>query len=257
MIIDTHAHLTNENFADLDHYLELAKDAGVTGVLTVATTAADAQRCIELAERHPQIRAAVGIHPNDCCQSGPDDWRVIREICKHPRVAALGETGLDRYWDDCPWDVQLDYFCRHLALSRETQLPVVIHTRDCADECLEILKDEARSGPLRGVMHSFSGSAEVAQGCIELGLFISFAGMVTFKNAPDLREVAQGLPLNRILVETDSPYLTPHPFRGKRPNHPALVVHTVKVLADLHGMSSELFAEQTTRNAEELFGVWS
>jgi TatD DNase family protein len=257
VIIDTHAHLTDDQFGELDDFLNAATDAGVEGILTVATTASDSRRCIELSETFPQIRAAVGIHPNNCCQSTVGDWDAISELCRHPRVAALGETGLDRYWDDCPWDIQVDYFRRHLKLSRETGLPVVIHTRECGEECLELLRQEAKQGDLNGVMHSFTGSLEVAKGCLELGLYISFAGMVTFKNAESIRDVAKLIPTDRILVETDSPYLTPHPHRGRRPNSPAMVVHTLDTIAHLHSLSSKECAAITTRNAERLFGKWT
>ncbi len=256
LIIDTHAHLTDKHFQDLECYLQKAREAGVVAMLTVATDATDSQECIRLSEENPEIRAAVGIHPNTCCQAGGADWDRIQEMCRHPRVAALGETGLDKYWDDCPWEVQVDYFRRHLALSRETGLPVVIHTRECAFETLEILQEEALLGPLRAVMHSFTGPLEVAQGCLELGLYVSFAGMLTFKNAADLRSVARAIPRDRLLVETDSPYLTPHPHRGKRPNHPALVVHTLACLAEEHSISRDEMAQQTTANAQRLFGDW-
>lgn len=255
-IIDTHAHLTDSHFEALDDYLTLAREAGVDSVLTIATTAEDSKLCILQSEQHSAIRAAVGIHPNNCCQAKPDDWDEIVELCKHPRVAALGETGLDKYWDDCPWDVQVDYFRRHLALSRATNLPVVIHTRECAQETLELLRSESEQGPVLGVMHSFTGPMSVAEGCLELGLYISFAGMVTYKNAEEIREIAREVPPDRILVETDSPYLTPVPHRGKRPNHPALVRHTLEHVAEVRGIDPESLAKQTTENAERLFGSW-
>ncbi len=257
LIIDTHAHLTDKSLLpDLEDFLAQAARAGVGAVLTVGTTLQTSQACVELSERFPSIRAAVGLHPNNCCQAAPGDWPAIEQLCRHPRVAALGETGLDRHWDDCPWDVQVDYFRRHFALSRITGLPVVIHTRDCAEETLEILREEALIGPLRAVMHSFTGPQAVADGCLELGLYISFAGMVTYKNASDIRDIAKTIPADRILVETDSPYLTPHPHRGKRPNHPALVAHTLRQLAEIRHISPTLLAEQTTRNAQSLFGEW-
>jgi TatD DNase family protein len=257
MIIDTHAHLTDDRFRqEFESFLAQAKAADVLGMLSVGTTLESSRQCIELAERFSEIRAAVGIHPNNCCQASVDDWAGIESMCKHPRVAALGETGLDRYWDDCPWDVQVDYFRRHLALSRLTNLPVVIHTRDCAEETLEILREESTQGPIAGVMHSFTGPQMVADGCLELGLYISFAGMVTFKNGEEIRKIAKSVPSDRILVETDSPYLTPEPYRGKRPNHPALVAHTLAAIAALRGVSATDFAQQTTENAQRLFGSW-
>jgi TatD DNase family protein len=257
VIIDTHAHLSHESFAgNIEHYLAEAHAADVDAVLTIGTTLESSQACVALAEAYPEIRAAVGIHPNDCCQAQPEDWSAIEALCRHPRVAALGETGLDKYWDDCPWEVQVDFFRRHLALSRQTSLPVVIHTRECAAETLEVLREESKLGPLRGVMHSFTGPLSVAEGCLELGLYISFAGMVTFKNGAEIREIAKAVPAERILVETDSPYLTPHPFRGKRPNHPALVAHTLRQIAEVRGISPSQCAQLTTANAERLFGEW-
>jgi TatD DNase family protein len=257
-IIDTHAHLTDDSLLpNIERYLELARQARVLGMLSVGTTLDNSRKCVALAEQHPAIRASVGLHPNNCCQAATGDWAAIESLCQHPRVAALGETGLDRHWDDCPWDIQLDYFLRHLTLSRQTGLPVVIHTRDCAEETLEVLRNQSTAGPLHGVMHSFTGPQAVADGCLELGLYISFAGMVTYKNAVEIAEIARRVPSDRILVETDSPYLTPHPLRGKRPNHPALVAHTLQFIADLRGISPMSLAEQTTANATRLFGPWS
>ncbi|MCA9133784.1 MAG: TatD family hydrolase [Planctomycetales bacterium] len=257
MIVDTHAHLTDASLAEnIEHYVAEARAVDVRAMLVVGTTVESSRDGLALAERFAEIRCAVGIHPNHCCQAAAEDWAAIEALCGKPRVAALGETGLDRYWDDCPWEVQVDYFRRHLALSRQTELPVVIHTRECAEETLEILRSEAVQGPLRGVMHSFTGPMEVAEGCLDLGLYISFAGMLTYKNAADIRDIAKRIPADRILVETDSPYLTPHPYRGKRPNHPALVVHTLRQLSEVRGESLAQVAEQTTANAERLFGPW-
>lgn len=257
MIIDTHAHLTDETLrGDIDSFLRQADEAGVGGVLTVGTTLETSRQAIELAEQHPSIRAAVGLHPNNCCEAAEGDWAAIGELCRHPRVAALGETGLDKYWDDCPWEVQVDYFRRHWQLSRETGLPLVIHTRECAAETLEILRTESQLGELRGVMHSFTGPLEVARGCLELGLYISFAGMVTFKNATEIRQIAKEIPSDRILVETDSPYLTPHPHRGQRPNHPAMVAYTLATVAEVREVSVQVLSKQTTDNAQRLFGPW-
>ncbi len=257
LIIDTHAHLTDKSILEnIDAYLFAAGEAGVDAMLCVGTTLESSQAAIDLSERFPMIRAAVGLHPNNCCQAQAGDWDAIVALSQHPRTAALGETGLDRHWDDCPWEVQVAYFRRHLALSREIQLPVVIHTRDCAEETLDLLRQESKLGPLMGVMHSFTGPQSVADGCLELGLYISFAGMVTYKNANDIREIAKTIPADRILVETDSPYLTPHPYRGQRPNHPAFVVHTLRHLAALRGITEQQFAQQTTQNAVRLFGVW-
>ncbi len=259
MIIDTHAHLSDDKLlSEIADFLAAARSAGVEKVLSIGTTLKSSQQCVELAERFPDvIRASVGLHPNNCCTADAGDWEAIEVLASHPSVAALGETGLDRHWDDCPWDVQLDYFRRHMRLSRQTDLPIVIHTRDCAEETLAVLRqDFLESGPVRGVMHSFTGPQLAADGCLELGLYISFAGMVTYKNAEDIRDIARSVPAERILVETDSPYLTPHPHRGQRPNHPALVVHTLALLAQIRGVDAKELAEQTTRNAQALFGGW-
>jgi TatD DNase family protein len=257
LIIDTHAHLTDEALlSDIENFLALAAQADVGAVLCVGTTITSSKKCIELAEQFASVRAAVGIHPNYCCQATADDWPAIERLSSHPRVAALGETGLDRYWDDCPWEIQVDYFRKHLALSQRTGLPVVIHTRDCAEETFELLNHESKNGPLRGVMHSFTGPQSVADGCLQLGLYISFAGMVTFKNGAELRQIARTIPADRILVETDCPYLTPHPYRGKRPNHPAHAALTLKCLAEVRGVSLSEMSKQTTENAIRLFGDW-
>ncbi len=256
-IIDTHAHLTDPSLlGSIEQYLEQARAAGVGHVMSIGTTLESSRGCVELAERFTNVRASVGLHPNNCCRAAAGDWQAICELAQHPRVAALGETGLDRHWDDCPWEVQVDFFKRHIALSRTTGLPVVIHTRDCAEETLEILRQEAQPGQVSGVMHSFTGPQIVADGCLELGLYIGFAGMVTYKNAEEIRDIARSIPTDRILVETDSPYLTPHPLRGKRPNHPALVAHTLKQLAEVRGVSVQVLADQTSDNAQRLFGAW-
>lgn len=226
-------------------------------ILAVATNIETSRRCLELATRHSSIRASVGIHPNYCAAAGPDDFQAVVALAGQPRVAAIGETGLDRHWDDSPWDVQVSFFRQHIDLARASGHPVIIHTRDCAEETLTLLRAEVRKGgPFAAVLHSFTGPQAVADGCLELGFYISFAGMVTYKNAADLRSIAKSIPEDRILVETDCPYLTPHPFRGQRPNRPALVVHTLTCLAEVRGCRPESLAEQTSRNARQLFGNW-
>ncbi len=258
MIIDTHAHLTDPSLlSQLEHVLSEAQGAGVGAMLAVATNLASSRACLELAQQHAVIRATAGIHPNYSAEAAPDDFAAICDIATDPHIAAIGETGLDRHWDDSPWDVQVANFVQHIQLARRLDKPLVIHTRDCADEMLELLQSQSREGgPFRAVMHSFTGPQAIADGCLELGFYISFAGMLTYKNAADLREIAATIPLDRLLVETDCPYLTPHPFRGQRPNRPALVVHTLTCLADIHRMSPAAMAQQTSQNAERLFGAW-
>ncbi len=257
MLIDTHAHLAHHLLSnDIEGVIQRASQAGLIGICCIGTTLEDSTKCCELATRFDCVRAAVGLHPNDCCKAQAGDWQEIEALAQDAAVVALGETGLDRHWDDCPWEVQVDFFRQHIQLSRETRLPVVIHTRDCAEETLELMQTESKNGPFTGVMHSFTGSIDVARGCLELGLYISFAGMITFKNAADLRGVAAQIPLDRILIETDSPYLTPHPHRGHRPNEPAMLRHTLNSLAELFQISPVELAQRTTSNAQRLFGAW-
>lgn len=258
MVIDTHAHLTDPALRPiLDQVLQEAAAVGVTAMLAVATDLATSRECCQLARDYAAVRASVGIHPNYCAAAAPGDFAAICSLADQPGVAAIGETGLDRHWDDSPWEMQLASLRQHVELSRATNRPLIIHTRDCADETLAWLQEESRQGgSFRGVMHSFSGSRAFAEGCLELGLYISFAGMLTYKNAADLREVARTIPADRLLVETDSPYLTPHPFRGQRPNKPSLVVHTLACLAAERSVSPKDLADQTTRNAVSLFGPW-
>ena len=258
MIIDTHAHLTDPNLlSQLDHLLSEAQAADVGAMLAVATDLSGSRACLELARQYPQIRASVGIHPNHTAEAQSGDFEAVSELATDPRVAAIGETGLDRHWDDAPWDVQVASFIQHIELSRRVDKPLVIHTRDCADEMLQLLKEQHRQGgAFRAVIHSCTGPQSFAEGSLALGLYISFAGMLTYKNAADLREIAATIPLDRLLVETDCPYLTPHPFRGQRPNRPALVVHTLTCLADIHRLSPTEMAQRTSQNAQALFGRW-
>ena len=253
-MIDTHAHLDDPKFAgDLPDVLSRALVAGLGAVITIGTDAASSRVSVELAERFPLLRAAVGIQPNHVAEAQPDDWGVILELVSHPRCVAVGETGLDRYWDRAPFPLQEEYFARHLGLSRQVGKPVVIHCREAEADVVRMLRAEFDArGAVAGVMHSFTGDADTARACVEMGLYISFAGMVTYKNAENLREVARTVPLDRLLVETDSPYLAPVPHRGKR-NEPAFVTHTAECLAKALGVTPEVIDEHTTRNARALF----
>jgi TatD DNase family protein len=255
-VIDTHAHLDDPRFADdLAVVVARAQAAGLERVVTIGTDAETSRTNVELAGRFPLLRAAVGIQPNHVAEARPGDWDVIRELAPHPSCVAVGETGLDRYWDRAPFPLQEEYFARHLALSRETGKPVVIHCREAEADVVRTLRAEFDArGPVAGVMHSFTGDAATARACLEMGLYVSFAGMVTYKNAEDLRQVAATIPLDRLLVETDSPYLAPVPHRGKR-NEPAYVVHTAELLAKVVGVSPAVIEEHTTRNARTLFGI--
>jgi TatD DNase family protein len=256
VLIDTHAHLDAEKFAgDLPAVLERARAAGVAQIVTVATTAASSAACVALATQHPNLFATVGIHPNHAAEAAPSAWDEVVALASRKEVVGIGETGLDRHWNDTPFPQQEDYFARHLELSRRVHKPIVIHCREAEAEVLRMLRaDFDRCGPIRGVMHSFVGDAAMGEACLAMGLVLSFAGMLTYKNAAALRETAAQLPLDKVLVETDSPYLSPVPLRGKR-NEPAHVVHTAACLAGLHGIAPVALAEQTTRNARELFGL--
>lgn len=251
-LFDTHAHLASPQLESLlDQVLDRAKSAGVEGIVAIGTNPQDSDRCVKIAHGSPFVFAAVGYQPNNCHQASEAGWEVICELVKDPKVVAIGETGLDRYWDDCPFEIQQLWFDRHIQLSQNSGKPLVVHMRECELDIIESLKKF--DGPIRGIMHSYTGSAESAKVCLDLGLHISFAGMVTFKKSSELREVAATIPLDRLLVETDSPYLSPHPYRNRRPNEPALVQYTVECLAEVFGMEAESLAERTTENALQLF----
>jgi TatD DNase family protein len=255
-LIDTHAHLDDEGFAaDRAAVVGRAAAAGVSRVVVVATTAATSLVCVDLAASFAPLFATVGIQPNHVAEVAPGDWDEVVRLATAAKVVALGETGLDRYWDYTPFPAQEDYFARHLELARRHNLPVVIHCRESEADVVRMLRaDFDRHGPVRAVMHSFTGDGATARDCLAMGLFISFAGMVTYKNAGPLRDVAREVPLDRLLVETDSPYLAPVPERGKR-NEPAFVAHTAALLARERGVPLEVLAEHTTRNAGTLFGL--
>ncbi|HTQ38664.1 MAG TPA: TatD family hydrolase [Pirellulales bacterium] len=254
-LIDTHAHLDQEEFdSDRAEVIARAVAAGIERIVAIGVTADSSEVVVRLAAEFPAVYAAVGIQPNYCAQAKPGDWERVAELAASPKVVAIGETGLDRYWDYTPFDLQQDYFDRHLRLAKERNLPFVVHTRESDADVLAMLREAHRRGVLRGVMHSFTGNAATAGECVEMGLCISFAGMVTFKKSADLRNVAGAVPADRVLVETDSPYLAPHPLRGKR-NEPANLIHTAQALAGVRGVSFEEFCEQTSKNARTLFGL--
>ncbi|MEX0817983.1 MAG: TatD family hydrolase [Pirellulaceae bacterium] len=253
-LFDTHCHLDDEQFdSDRDQVVQRAITAGIRAILAVGTTAASSGKSVALANSYDSVWAAVGIQPNYCAEAAADDWDQVVKFADAPPVVALGETGLDRHWDHTPFDVQEDYFDRHIRLAQQRNLPFIVHLRDCEEDILRMLREARVRAPLQGVMHSYTGTAAGAAECIELGLYISFAGMVTYKKSHELREVARTIPDDRILIETDAPYLSPHPQRGRRPNEPALLIHTAACLAETRGTSLESFAELTTANAHRLF----
>jgi TatD DNase family protein len=254
-LVDTHAHLDDPRMArDLDGVLSRAREAGVAHIVAIGTTAESSRDTVALAREHRGVFAAIGIQPNHGAEAQPGDWERIVDLVGAPKIVAIGETGLDRYWDRTPFPLQQDLFDRHLALAFEHNLPVVIHCRQCEADIVAQLERLGR--PVSGILHSFTGNWDDAQAFLALGLHLSFAGMVTFRNESldPLREVASRMPIDRLLVETDSPYLSPHPFRGKT-NEPARVAFTCGRIAELRGMEPEALALQTTRNACRLFGI--
>lgn len=257
--IDSHCHIDGPEYdADREEVIARALDAGVTAMLNVGTGDPHSgafERAAELAEKHSEIYAAVGVHPHDAKLFDDQAEQVLLSLVrKSKRVIAWGEIGLDYHYDHSPREVQREVFRRQLRLAREQNLPVVIHSREADDDTISILSEELTGYERGGVLHCFGGSLAMAQSAIELGFFISFAGNLTFKKAEDLREVAGQLSLDRLLIETDCPYLTPVPFRGKR-NEPARVVETARCLATLHGKELEAIGRITSENFSNLFGL--
>ena len=255
ILFDTHAHLDEDAFRqDIDEVIARAVGSGVTTMLAVATTVESSRATIALAARVPNVFASVGIHPNYAAQAKPGDWEAVEELAASPKVIAIGETGLDRYWDHTPFDVQIDYFRRQIELAKRRNVPFIVHCREAEPDVVTVLREAAGSRQLKGIMHSFCGGRATLDVALELGLHISFAGMLTFKRNLELRELAKSVPLDRLLVETDSPYLAPQPQRGKR-NEPTFVRYTAECLAEIHGRTLDEMSAITTANAKRLFGL--
>ena len=253
-LFDTHAHLDQTEFNDdRAEVVDRARAVGVESIITVGISADTSAAAIELAAKFSGLNAAVGMQPNYLAEALPGDWDRVVAMLDQPGVVAIGETGLDRHWDFTPFALQQDYFDRHLRLSQERDLPFIVHIRDCDSDILAMLREAHARGPLRGVMHSFTGSRATAEECLEMGLYISFAGMVTLKKSAELRGIAAMVPEDRIIIETDSPYLSPEPVRKIQRNEPAHVRHTAACLAEVRATTLEAFAEQTSANAKRLF----
>jgi len=249
---DSHAHLTLEYFEpDRDDVIARARQAGIVRLITVSSFIGDAEACAALAARHDFIHFTAGVHPHEAKSFAPEVADGIRRAAGRPKAAAIGEIGLDYHYDFSPREAQRRAFRDQIALARALKLPIVIHTREAWDDTLLILDDE-RAREVGGVFHCFSGGKEEAKRCLDLGFYLSFAGPVTFKNASDVAAAAAYAPLDRILCETDSPYLTPHPYRGQR-NEPARVILVAARVAALKGMTPEAVGEATTRNLEAVF----
>ena len=257
--VDTHAHLDVEEFSDdLPAVIARAREASVDAVICPGITADSSEAAVGVAADNGEVFAAVGIQPNYSGEAAPDDWDRIVSLTDKPRVVAVGETGLDRHWDFTPFDLQRDYFERHLRLAQDRGLPIIIHCREAEDDLLPMLRQAVDRAPIAGALHAFSGDPSFAAECLELGLHVSFAGPVTYTNKKfeTLRAAARSIPDDRLLIETDSPYLVPHPLRGKQKrNEPANLVHTARRLAELRGCPLEELAALTRANARRLFGL--
>lgn len=253
MLIDSHCHLDYpELAAELPEILSRAASAGIDAMLTIGTQIGEFDSVRAIAEAHNNIYCSVGTHPHDSGKETEVTAEQLVTLASCEKVVGIGETGLDFYYDNSPREVQERSFRIHLRAARTAGLPVIVHTRGADDETIEILRDEAKQGAVTGVIHCFSVGRAVAEVALELGLFISISGIVTFKNAGELREIVRDLPLNRLLVETDAPFLAPVPHRGKR-NEPSFVVHTAELVAELQGVSVEELGHATTENFFRLF----
>ncbi len=252
MYFDSHAHLTEDCFTqDFDAIVENMKAASVTGMMEIGFDLPSSERAVQLAERFDWVHAAVGSHPDDAEQVDEARIAVYRELCKNPRVKAIGEIGLDYHYEEPGREIQQRAFRLQLALAQGLSMPVVIHEREAHEDGLRIL---AEFPTLRGVFHCFSGSYEMAKELVKRGWYIGFTGVVTFKNARKAVEVAQNIPLDRILIETDCPYMAPEPFRGRRCD-PSLVPYVAKKIAELRGLSAEEVAAATAENAKRCFRI--
>ncbi len=251
-MIDSHAHLDSKEFdQDLNQILERCQEKNVRFVISCGTDLSSSQKNLDLSKQNPMIFAAIGVHPHETYLMDENTIEKLKELSKEMRVIAIGETGLDYYYNFSLPEVQRKAFRVHIRLARERGLPLVIHCRNSEEDLIKILKEE-KASEVGGVIHCFSGRKETALACLEFGFYLGVSGMITFKNTKDLSALFSELPMERLLVETDSPYLAPHPYRGKR-NEPSYVVHTALKLAELKNLTLEKVENQTTENVENLF----
>ena len=257
MYIDSHAHIEMSDFdADREAVIQRALDAGVEIIVCVGDgeVAADSHAAaFRIAERYPYIYTTVGVHPHEARLLDDNLCAQLKDLSQHPKVIAWGEIGLDYHYDNSPRDVQREAFRKQLRMARERGLPISIHTREGEADTLAIIEEEWKGCGLGGVIHCFTGTRSFAEAVIELGFYISFSGVVTFKKAEDLREIARATPIDRIVIETDSPFLAPVPYRGKR-NEPAYVVETARAVAGLRDLNVEDFTHSASENFKKLFG---
>jgi TatD DNase family protein len=253
MLVDSHCHLDFPDFAsELDAVVARARAAGLGRMVTISTRVKKHAQVLAVAETFPDVFCSVGTHPHNAQEETDIDAAKLIALSQHPKIVAIGEAGLDYHYDKSPRDLQAKSFREHIAAARATRLPLVIHSRDCDDDMATILTEEMGKGAFPAVLHCFTGGRDLAFKAIDLGLCISFTGILTFKNSNALRDIAMDLPAERILVETDAPYLAPGPYRGKR-NEPSYVVETARVLAETRGVSADEIARQTTENFFRLF----
>jgi TatD DNase family protein len=253
MLVDSHCHLDFPDFsAELDAVVARARTAGIGRIVTISTRVKKHPQVLAIAEKFPEVFCSIGTHPHNAHEELDIDAKALVSRAGHPKIVAVGEAGLDYHYDNSPRDAQAQSFRQHIAAARETGLPLVIHSRDCDADMARILREESGKGAFPAVLHCFTGGRDLAFTAIELGHYVSFTGILTFKRSDDLRSIAAALPGDRLLVETDAPYLAPLPHRGKR-NEPAYVAETAKVLADVRGVSADELAQQTTENFFRLF----
>jgi TatD DNase family protein len=252
MLIDSHAHLEMPEFRqDLEEVIQRAEESGVEYIFTVGTEGRDWKRALEIARSHPKIFAILGVHPHNAKEIDDRTYPALKELCLNEKVKAYGEIGLDFFRNLSPREIQIKRFREQIALARELRLPIVIHDREAHQETLEILKSE-KAETYGGIIHCFSGDYRMAKECLDMGFYISVPGTITFKNAEEFQEIVKKLPLESLLVETDAPFLSPVPFRGKR-NEPGFIRYTAQRVADLKKVPFEKVAEVTTANALTVF----
>ena len=253
MLVDSHCHLDFPDFAaELDAVVARARAAGIGRMVTISTRVKKHAQVLAIAEKFPDVFCSVGTHPHNAHEELDINCKALVALTANPKVVAIGEAGLDYHYDNSPREAQVTSLRQHIVAARETGLPLVIHARDCDADMARILEDESGKGAFPAVLHCFTGGRDLAVRAIALGHYVSFTGILTFKNSQNLRDIARELPADRILVETDAPYLAPLPYRGKR-NEPAFVVETAKVLAEIRGVTADEIARQTTENFFRLF----
>lgn len=254
MIFDSHAHYNDSKFnEDRDEVLKNLQNGNVAYVMNVADSMKSLKNVLEIAEKYPFVFASVGVHPEETGELTDEDMNTLLEYTKHPKVKAIGEIGLDYYWDSVERDVQKKWFCRQIDLAKQVNLPIIVHDRDAHGDTIDILKSE-NARDVGGIVHCFSGSTEMARDVLNLGMYVGIGGTVTFKNARKIKEVAEYVPMEAIVLETDAPYLAPEPFRGKR-NSSDLIKYVIEEISRIKGISKEEVEEITYKNAKRIYKI--